>query len=374
MLTFLAEAGAVGLELIDVLLEAADAFLDRSAFGFEFGFAGTPGADTTALAGHRLAASGEAGQHVFELGEFDLEFARTGLGALGEDVEDDLGAIDDVDADLGFEVAGLDRGKVAVEDDEVCADGLGVEGDFLDFAFADDGLGVGTGAFLEDGFEDFAPGGFDQATEFGNVVFEAAGGHVAGVEADDEDAIVVLFDVTGDVLFLEVSFQVFDHFDEVLVGDLVDFEFGGDGPVGFGVGNQVGEVGAMDVAGGAAAAALEAAASEGEHDEGVEPLHGHGGEGGFGGGFLFEAGRDAADAAEAFDAVAGEFEGGDLGLAGGADADADDLATPIDVDADGLGDLGADGGDALGKFGRGDAVSGQALVVEPLELFDVAGF
>jgi hypothetical protein len=90
-----------------------------------------------------------------------------------------------------------------------------------------------------------------------------------------------------------------------LFGDGVDICGGGDGPVGFGVGYQMGDVGGFDVAGLAAATLLEAAAAEGECHQGVKALHGHGGEGGFVGGVEFEARCDAADAAEAIFAVAG---------------------------------------------------------------------
>jgi hypothetical protein len=63
-----------------------------------------------------------------------------------------------------------------------------------------------------------------------------------------------------------------------------------------------------------------------------------------------------------------------LGLAGAADADADDAAPAVYIGADGLSQFAADGGEALGEFGRGDAVAGEALVVELLEFFQLAGF
>lgn len=63
-----------------------------------------------------------------------------------------------------------------------------------------------------------------------------------------------------------------------------------------------------------------------------------------------------------------------MGLAGGADADADDLAAPIDVGAEGQAQFAADEGEALGEFWGGDRVSGEALMVELLEFFQLAGF
>jgi hypothetical protein len=63
-----------------------------------------------------------------------------------------------------------------------------------------------------------------------------------------------------------------------------------------------------------------------------------------------------------------------LGLAGAADADADDAAPTVDVGADGFAEFAADGGETLGEFGCGDAVAGEALVIELLEFFQLAGF
>jgi hypothetical protein len=139
------------------------------------------------------------------------------------------------------------------------------------------------------------------------------------------------------------------------------------------VGNQVGQVGITDVAGLPPAAFLEAAAREGHSDQGIEPLHRHGGEIGLRGRFDFEAGGDAADATEPIGTVTGQFDRGDLGLAGGADADADHVAPAIQVDADGLADFGADGGEALGELRCHEGTHGDTLVVELLELLELVG-
>jgi hypothetical protein len=44
-------------------------------------------------------------------------------------------------------------------------------------------------------------------------------------------------------------------------------------------------------------------------------------------------------------------------LARVANADAHDLATAIEIHANGLGNFAADGSDALGKLGRSDAIA-----------------
>lgn len=68
-------------------------------------------------------------------------------------------------------------------------------------------------------------------------------------------------------------------------------------------------------------------------------------------------GGDAANAAEATSAVARQFYGRNLRLAGAPDADANYLSAAVDVGADWLVDFGADGGDALCEFCRGDAIA-----------------
>jgi hypothetical protein len=77
-------------------------FADETAVDFELGFAGAAGAD----AGRRHSGdafevaphAGEARVGVFHLRELDLELGLVGLGAGGEDVEDQLGAVEDFDA------------------------------------------------------------------------------------------------------------------------------------------------------------------------------------------------------------------------------------------------------------------------------------
>jgi hypothetical protein len=51
-------------------------------------------------------------------------------------------------------------------------------------------------------------------------------------------------------------------------------------------------------------------------------------------------------------------------LARGADPNPDHLAASIYVGAEGLANFGADGGEALGKVGGGEAVLGEPLLIE----------
>jgi hypothetical protein len=63
----------------------------------------------TRLPGHRLTPTAQARQEVLQLGQLDLRLALGGLGVLGEDVEDQGGAVDDLDLDDVLEGAPLAR-------------------------------------------------------------------------------------------------------------------------------------------------------------------------------------------------------------------------------------------------------------------------
>jgi len=77
------------------------------------------------------------GQRVFELGKFDLEPGLDGSRARGEDVEDQLAAVEHFHAKKLFEIAGLRRKQIVVEDDDVGIGGLGEFLQFLDLTAAD---------------------------------------------------------------------------------------------------------------------------------------------------------------------------------------------------------------------------------------------
>ena len=83
----------------------------------------TAGGLATGLPGHRLAPATQPRQEVLELGQLDLRLALPALRVLGEDVEDQGGAVDDLDLDDVLERAPLARGQLAVADDGVGAVG-----------------------------------------------------------------------------------------------------------------------------------------------------------------------------------------------------------------------------------------------------------
>ena len=108
-------------QLGKLFLQRGDPPPDVPAVGFELAFARAARADAAAQPGERAPQPRESGQPVAQLRQLDLQFPLGGDGPLGEDVEDEGGAVDDRHAARVLDVAHLRRGELAVEDDEVRA-------------------------------------------------------------------------------------------------------------------------------------------------------------------------------------------------------------------------------------------------------------
>ena len=124
-----------------------------------------PGAASADAAGEARQAGvllGEPRQRVLELRELHLELAVAALGALGEDVEDELGAVDRLQAGGVLESAGLGRFQVDVEDRHGGAPAHRFEDDLLQLAGAHHGARVDLRTALARGAGDGHPGGADQ--------------------------------------------------------------------------------------------------------------------------------------------------------------------------------------------------------------------
>ncbi len=127
---------------------------------------------------------------MLELGELDLELALVAAGALGEDLEDEVGAVEDPHAlaALGqglLEVADLGGGERMVEDDGAgvvqAADVL----ELLDLAGAGVGRGVGTVAAAGDDLADVRTRALDEARRFLGAIGLAP---LADLQADEDGA------------------------------------------------------------------------------------------------------------------------------------------------------------------------------------------
>src|SRR5262249_15066564 len=111
------------------LLQQRDPPSRLSPVALELGLARPSGPDAAAELA-RAAAAGEPfevlphaahpGQVVFQLRQLDLELALTASGVLGEDVEDQLGPVDDACGQRILDPPLLRWAELVVDDDDLC--------------------------------------------------------------------------------------------------------------------------------------------------------------------------------------------------------------------------------------------------------------
>ena len=166
---------------INADLDFADAVANPAPVGLQFLFAGSahadasgsaarsPSATSTALtaeARHRGSLSRQAGKHVIQLRQLDLQLAFTAPRMPRENVENQLCAVDHVAFGGFFNVALLHGRKIAVENDQrrtVCR----VFGaNFIQLTAADERSRIGGIAHLEDGSGDLRACAARQLNEF----------------------------------------------------------------------------------------------------------------------------------------------------------------------------------------------------------------
>ncbi len=152
-----------------LVLQLGNARPDPAPISLDLGLAGPAGPDAAAaghpasgLAGQRLAPATQPGQQVLQLGELDLGLALLAAGMLGENIQDQRRAVDDLDLHDALELAELPGGELAVADDGV---GTGVRddpGQLGGLARADIGSRVRPATPLDQALEYFRPGGLGQ--------------------------------------------------------------------------------------------------------------------------------------------------------------------------------------------------------------------
>ena len=107
----------------EIATQPRHARTDPAAVGLDLGLARASGADTGTGAGHRFTPAAQPGKQVRQLRELHLRLALAGGGVLGEDVEDQRGAVNDLDLDDLLQLAQLARGQLTVADHRVSAGG-----------------------------------------------------------------------------------------------------------------------------------------------------------------------------------------------------------------------------------------------------------
>ncbi len=156
---------------IELAFQVIDASLDAPAVGFKLGFAGPACADAATKLGHGFAAPCKARQHVFELGEFDLELALAGSCMAGKDVEDKLRTVEHAAGQCGLKVAKLSRRQIVIEEHQVSLNRSRYAGNLLHLAGADQGGRIGPRAPLQQLGRNLTARAPNQVAEFGERFF-----------------------------------------------------------------------------------------------------------------------------------------------------------------------------------------------------------
>ena len=140
------------------------------------------------------------------MGKRYLGFAFLAFGVLGKNVEDEHGAVNDLDVKGLFQGNHLARGQLTIADHGINIGGLNDVFEFLDFTGPNVGAGVGPVAFLIEHINDFGSGGLGEGRKFTHGGFDFGGG-AFGPHAHQNDPF-------------EAEFSVFDVVSVVLVGGI----------------------------------------------------------------------------------------------------------------------------------------------------------
>ena len=166
----------------------------RLDLGFTHTAAGTPSSPLSFEVGPH---TGKARKHIVVSGQFNLHLGVGSLGPLGEDFQDEAGAVDYYAVlQETLDVTLLHSGEFVVEDAVAYAVGFAVSPDFLDLSASYIGGAVGPVNLLDEGFVALYTGGFRQEAEFVKVFTGTV-------------FVVILFNDSDEDRFLGEYFRLF---------------------------------------------------------------------------------------------------------------------------------------------------------------------
>ncbi len=217
----------VVLHVGELATQLGDAGVDAAAVGLDLGLTGTTATDAatlradaaTGLARQVAAPATETLLHVAQLGQLDLRLPLTALRVLGEDVEDQRSAVDDLDLDAVLEVPELAGRQLAVADDGVGATDADDLAEALDLAAADVGRGVGAVAALVERVQHLRACGLGEQRELGHRVLGVLHAPV-GPDTDEDDAFEPQLAVLDLADVLELGRQPRDAAQGVALGEI----------------------------------------------------------------------------------------------------------------------------------------------------------
>jgi hypothetical protein len=133
----------------------------------------------------------EARPHVLELRQLHLQLGFAAAGMAREDVEDELGAVDDVEVEDLFQIARLRRRQRVVEDHEVGAVVAAKRPQLVDLALADERAHVRFAALLHEVRDGLGTGRARQQLELGQMLVGALARAARQHHADQNGALLL---------------------------------------------------------------------------------------------------------------------------------------------------------------------------------------
>ena len=173
-------------EILQLILDLADSVEDPAPVGLELSLARTAGTDASAETAELGALAAQPRQPITMLRQLHLQHAFPAGGVLGEDVEDQRSAVDDVDVELLVEVALLSWRKLVVEDHDVDVQCGDIACDLRRFALADVHGGVWRISFDEHRVDRLRAGRVCEAFELQQARFGVGYGLALGHDTDEK--------------------------------------------------------------------------------------------------------------------------------------------------------------------------------------------
>src|SRR5580765_6309834 len=138
-LTRLTLRPALAPDYFKVPLDSRNAILHATAVGFQLRFTFTTAhADATLLPRQVAPKAGQTRQQMLQLRQLNLKFAFTGPRALGENIQDERGAVEHLAVEDFFQVAALGGRKLVIENDGIDVGAATILGELVRLTFADE--------------------------------------------------------------------------------------------------------------------------------------------------------------------------------------------------------------------------------------------
>ena len=162
-----AARGALLAHCFDGVLDFSHAIANAPAVGFKFLLARSARADAAAKPRKFFAASGQPRQQIIELRKLHLELAFAGARVRGEDIENQLGAVDHAAARALFHVAKLHGREIVVHDHQRHVARMRFGANFLELAAPHQRCWIERIAHLQERSCDMRARAVSQLLEFG---------------------------------------------------------------------------------------------------------------------------------------------------------------------------------------------------------------